>query len=45
DLEEGLVDFRWRNGRKKAYLCWKQGEKEVLHWHGLKDGCSKRKKL
>jgi hypothetical protein len=45
DLEEGLVDFRWRKGRKKVYLCWKYGEDEALYWHGLKDGCQRRKKI
>jgi hypothetical protein len=45
DLEEGLVDFRWRKGRKRAYLCWKYGEKEVKYWHGLKGGCKKRRPL
>lgn len=45
DLDEGLVDFRWRKGGKKAYLCWKYGESEVAYWHGLKGGCEKRRKL
>jgi hypothetical protein len=45
DIEEGLVDFRWRRKGKKVYLCWKYGEKEVLHWHDSRDGCLKRKPL
>jgi hypothetical protein len=45
DLEEGLVDFRWRMHGKRVYLCWKYGEGTVTHWHGLKSGCSERKQI
>jgi hypothetical protein len=45
DLEEGLVDFRWRLNGKRVYLCWKYGEDAVTHWHGLKSGCSERKQI
>jgi hypothetical protein len=45
DLEEGLVDFRWRLNGKRVYLCWKYGEGAVTHWHGLKSGCSERKQI
>lgn len=45
DLEEGLVDFRWRRNGKRVYLCWKYGEDKVTHWHGLKNGCSERRQI
>ena len=45
DLEKGSVDFRWKKGKKRAYLCWKSGEKKVTHWHSLKGGCKSRKSL
>jgi hypothetical protein len=41
----GLVDFRHlRNGRE-VNLCWKYGEREIRHWHGLDEGYAGRKPL
>jgi hypothetical protein len=45
DLEQGLVDFRARRGGEVVYLCWKLGEPDVLHWHGLHEGFAGRKPL
>jgi hypothetical protein len=45
DLGLGLVDFRHlRNGRE-VNLCWKYGEREIRHWHGLDEGYAGRKPL
>jgi hypothetical protein len=41
----GLVDFRARVNGREVYLCWRQGEPEVAHWHELDAGFSGRKKL
>ena len=33
-----LVDFlSWRD-EEMVYLCWAEGEEDVLHWHGLSEG-------
>ena len=43
DLSLGLVDFlHLRNGRE-VNLCWKYGEREIRHWHGLDEGYAGRK--
>ena len=45
DLSLGLVDFlHLRNGRE-VNLCWKFGEREIRHWHGLDEGYAGRKPL
>jgi hypothetical protein len=45
DLNLGLVDFlHLRNGRE-VNLCWKYGEREIRHWHGLDEGYAARKPL
>jgi hypothetical protein len=45
DLSLGLVDFlHLRNGRE-VNLCWKYGEREIRHWHGLEEGYAGRKPL
>jgi len=45
DLGQGLVDFlHLRNGRE-VNLCWKYGEREIRHWHGLDEGYAGRKPL
>jgi hypothetical protein len=45
DLGLGLVDFlHLRNGRE-VNLCWKYGEREIRHWHGLDEGYAGRKPL
>ena len=45
DLDEGLVDFPARRGDEDVLLCWKVGEPEVAHWHGLDEGFAGRKPL
>ena len=45
DFFAGLVDFPcWMDGRV-VYLCWKQGEPEVAHWHEVDAGFAGRQKL
>jgi hypothetical protein len=45
DFFAGLVDFPcWMDGRE-VYLCWKQGEPEVAHWHEVDAGFAGRQKL
>jgi hypothetical protein len=45
DVEQGLVDFRGKVGTRDAYLCWKEGEEAVEHWHALDSGFAGRKRL
>jgi hypothetical protein len=44
-LDPFLVDFPHRLGGLEVYLCWKQGEKAILNYHGLEEGFSGRKPL
>jgi hypothetical protein len=44
-IEPGLVDFRALLDEQEVYLCWKQGEKEVGHWHPLHTGYAGRQPL
>ena len=45
DVEQGLVDFRGKVGTRDAYLCWKEGEAAVTHWHELDTGFGGRKPM
>ncbi len=45
DLDTGLVDFYSRHGSEIVFLCWKEGEAEIRHWHGLQGGFSTRKPI
>lgn len=42
---EGLVDFPAVIEGRKAYLCWKLGEPEVLYWHEIDAGFQGRQPL
>ena len=45
DLDTGLVDFYSRRGQEIVFLCWKEGEAEIRHWHSLQSGYPSRKPL
>ncbi len=45
DIDTGLVDFRGKVGDRDAYLCWKEGETTITHWHELESGFTGRKPL
>jgi hypothetical protein len=45
DFFTGLVDFRCLMNGHEVYLCWRQGEDEVGHWHELDAGFAGRQKL
>ena len=40
---EGYIDFPAFREDKPICLCWRQGEDEVMHWHGAEEDCSKRR--
>jgi hypothetical protein len=45
DPDTGLVDFRGELGTREVYLCWKEGEESVAHYHELGTGFSGRKPI
>jgi hypothetical protein len=45
DLGLGLVDFLHLRDGREVNLCWKYGEREIRHWHGLDEGYTERKPL
>ena len=45
DPDTGLVDFPARLAGGEAFLCWRLGEDEIDHWHGIDEGFSGRKPL
>ena len=45
DLGLGLVDFLHLREGREVNLCWKYGEREIRHWHGLDEGFAGRKPL
>ena len=45
DLGLGLVDFLHLREGCEVNLCWKYGEREIRHWHGLDEGYAGRKPL
>ncbi len=45
DLGLGLVDFPHLRDGREVNLCWRYGEREIRHWHGLYEGYAGRKPL
>ena len=45
DLGLGLVDFPHLRDGREVNLCWRYGEREIRHWHGLDEGYAGRKPL
>ena len=45
DLDTGLLDFPCLVNDQVILLCWKLGEKQVTHWHGLEEGFQARKPI
>lgn len=44
-IDQGLVDFPAKIDGSPVLLCWKQGESEILHYHGVFETYKKRKKV
>ena len=42
---DGLADFPCVMDGRLVFLCWKIGEREILHWHELDGGFSGRQSL
>ncbi len=45
DLDQGLVDFYSMREGELIFLCWKEGEENVRHWHRIEDGYTGRQQL
>jgi hypothetical protein len=45
DLDMGLLDFPCRVNGEIVLLCWKLGESEITHWHGVEEGFRGRKPI
>ena len=45
DIDEGLVDFFASRGDELVYLCWKEGEERIGHWHDIHSGFSGRQPI
>lgn len=45
-IDNGLIDFpHIRSNGEEVYLCWKEGEEEILFWHKIPDGFPGRKRI
>lgn len=45
DLDIGLLDFPCVVEEQVVLLCWKYGEEQIEHWHGLEEGFQGRKPI
>lgn len=45
DLDIGLLDFPCEVEGRTVLLCWKLGEKDITHWHGVSEGFAGRKPI
>ncbi len=45
DMDRGLIDFYSVQNGTLVYLCWKEGEAKITHWHSLEEGFPGRKPL
>ena len=44
-IDQGLVDFPAIRDGKEVFLCWKNPETKITHWHDLDAGFAGRQKL
>lgn len=45
DVASGLVDFYGEIGGRLVFLCWREDEDQVTHWHELEGGFAARKAI
>ncbi|PWK08996.1 DUF2203 domain-containing protein [Tumebacillus permanentifrigoris] len=45
DIDTGLCDFYAYQGGQEVFLCWRLGESEITHWHGVYEGFIGRKPI
>ena len=44
-INQGLVDFPAMRDGKEVFLCWKNPETKITHWHNLDSGFAGRQEL
>ena len=45
-IDNALLDFpHIRSNGEEVYLCWQNGENEILFWHKIPDGFSGRRNI
>ncbi|NGQ96242.1 DUF2203 domain-containing protein [Brevibacillus sp. SYP-B805] len=45
DIDSGLVDFPAMLDGAEVLWCWKQGEAQITHYHGVNEGFAGRKQI
>lgn len=45
DVNLGLVDFPTLYRDEEVFLCWRKGESQIDHWHGIREGYRGRKPI
>ncbi|HLC32225.1 MAG TPA: DUF2203 domain-containing protein [Candidatus Nanoarchaeia archaeon] len=45
DIDEGLIDFPFKIGKKEVFLCWQLGEERIEYWHDCESGFEERQKI
>lgn len=45
DIDSGLCDFYAFQDGQEVFLCWRLGEPEITHWHGIYEGFIGRKPI
>lgn len=45
DIDSGLLDFPCQLKEEIVLLCWKSGEEDITHWHGMEEGFRGRKPI
>ena len=45
DWSEGIVDFSSVVAGRQVWLCWRQGEQAVTHWHEFDEGFPERRSI
>jgi hypothetical protein len=45
DLDSGLLDFPTLFRGEEVYLCWRMGERDIDHWHGVNEGFKGRRPI
>ncbi|MFH1978688.1 MAG: DUF2203 family protein, partial [Candidatus Aenigmatarchaeota archaeon] len=45
NIEKGLIDFPFDNDGEIVYLCWRDGEGEITHWHAINEGYARRRDI
>ena len=45
DIKTGLIDFPALATGRPIWLCWRLGEGDIQHWHGVDEGFDNRRPL